>query len=139
MQRLSDPAELHRLIHLNAREAWKPSLEACERWLADPAHLALVEGNDLVMFMGAPPTLHGHVMLHSRGKQALTIARKALTHVFGLGAKEILGATPERFRDALMFARLLGFRPYGEEERPDGKVILSRLEKHNHFSRANVA
>lgn len=124
MKRLTDPKELHRLIQQNARDEWKPSLEDCERWLAGDNY-ALVEGDDLGMFSGQG-SVEAHVMFASRGKQALETARKMLRHAFDNGATEILGATPAKYRDALMFARLLGFVPYGQEERRDGTVILSK-------------
>jgi hypothetical protein len=57
------------------------------------------------------------VFFASRGKQALDVARQCSSRRFSYGATEILGETPAKFRDAIMFARLLGFRPYGEETR----------------------
>lgn len=131
MHRLTDPQELVRLLAENAREEWRPGIEEATEWLADPAHFALVEGNDLAMFAaeGAwPGPLHGHMFFASRGKLALTVAKAMLGHAFGLGATAILGRTPAKFKDAVLFARWLGFVKTGEEEAPHGKVIISRLD-----------
>ena len=49
-----------------------------------------------------------------------------LAQAFSYGAAEILGETTAQLCDAMMFARLLVFRAYGEAEREGGKVILSR-------------
>jgi hypothetical protein len=141
MKYLDQPSELVRLLNANGRDEWKPGLEDAAKWLADPAHFALVEGDDLGMFMAAgewPGPLHAHVFFASRGKKALEVARRMLGEAFSHGATEILGETPTKYRDALMFARLLGFRPYDEIDRPYGKAVLSRLNKHNYYGASPV-
>lgn len=103
-------------------------------WLAVPGNFALAAGDDLGLFEAKdewPGPLHAHVFFSSRGKAAIGTARAMLAQAFGYGATEILGATPARFRDALMFARLLDFRPYGEAQQHGERVILSRLALNN--------
>jgi hypothetical protein len=132
LQRLVDPARLAELLNANARDEWKPGIDDAARWLADPAHFALEDGNDLGMFEATgdwPGPLKAHVFFASRGKRALETARAMLTIAFGYGATEILGETPTRYPEALMFARMLGFRPYGEDRGESGTYVLSRLAK----------
>jgi hypothetical protein len=107
-----DPSGLLRLMLQNMREDAEPLITHAEEWLADPRNFALVEGDDLSLFMAEgewPGPLHAHVFFASRGKQALEIARRMLGQAFGYGATEIIAQTD--FRDAAMFARLLGFKP----------------------------
>ena len=127
MEKLTDPDRLSELIHANAREVQKPSLEQISDWLSNASNLALVDGNDLSLFEWKSDGIHGHIFFASRGREALIKAKAMLDHVFSLGAKVILGETPKLFRDALWFSRRLGFEHYGEKETPDGTVILSRL------------
>lgn len=118
------------MLAANARDEYKPTIEDAEQWLSRPANFALVDGDDLSMFeaQGAwPGPLVGHIFFASRGKQALATARKMLARAFAFGATEILGETPAEYRDALLFIRLLGFRPYAKIEAEYGPAILSRL------------
>ncbi len=134
---VSNPSELAMLLKANAREG-SVSIDDTAAWLANPRNFALRHGNDLGLFEAKdewPGPLHAHVFFASRGKEALTIARMMLDQAFAYGATEILGETPKQFRDAWIFARLLGFRPYGETER----LILSRLAKHNCPERQKAA
>jgi hypothetical protein len=127
MELLRDPDELKRLLAQNARE---PMAYDTREWLSNPSNFALREGEDVGLFeaMGEwPGPLDAHVFFASRGAQALTIAKAMLAQAFAYGATEIHGETPAKFRDALMFSRLLGFKVVGERETPDGKVILSLL------------
>lgn len=133
MHLLHDPAELTRLLAANAREA-APPIDDAAAWLANPRNFALAECNDLGLFEAKddwPGPLHAHVFFASRGRKAIDTASAMIAQAFDYGATEILGETPAKFRNALMFARLLGFRPYGEEDRLAGKVILSRLALNN--------
>lgn len=121
-----DPQELARLIAQNARDGSVPVSDAAS-WLANPRNFALVDGDDLALFEAKgdwPGPLEGHIFFRSRGKQALAIARQMLAQAFAYGGTAIIGATPHQYRDALMFARLLGFKPYGD----DGRCTLTRLE-----------
>ncbi len=122
-----DPDELLRLLHENARDDWKPTISNAAEWLAEPSNFALVKGNDLGLFEAKdewPGPLHAHVFFESRGKNAIRIAKQMLAQAFDYGATEILGETPLAYTNALMFARLLGFRVYGEEN----GLTLSRLD-----------
>jgi hypothetical protein len=49
--------------------------------------------------------------------------------VFSFGATEILGETPADRRDALLFIRRLGFRPFEEVDGLKGRVVHSRMER----------
>jgi hypothetical protein len=132
LQRLVDPARLAELLNANARDEWKPGIEDAARWLADPAHFALVDGNDVGMFEATgewPGPLKAHVFFASRGKQALDTARAMLEIAFGYGATEIIGETPERYPGAVLFALKLGFDRVGEERTEHGTYILTRLAK----------
>lgn len=127
---VTDPVRLAALIVANApANILGPDFDPAE-WLADPANFALVDGDDLGMFEAGdewPGPLTAHVLFASRGKQALTTARAMLDQAFAFGATSILGETPASLSHALLFARMLGFVPYGEAERPMGRVILSAL------------
>jgi hypothetical protein len=139
---LSDPGRFHALIAANARDEWKPSIADAAQWLSDPRHFALVEGNDLAMFEAEgewPGELAGHMFFASRGRDALKVAKAMLGQAFAYGATAITGETPERYPEALWFIRQLGFRPVGEKETPNGKAILSRLDKAPPISRSAVA
>lgn len=106
-------------------------------WLAKPNTFALRDGDDLGLFEAGdtwPGPLTAHVIFASRGKHALRTARAMLEQAFDYGATEILGETPVALPHAVLFSRLLGFRPYGEADRPMGKVILSRLQMNNFAS-----
>lgn len=130
MEQLRDPDELARLIAANAPSGITADDFDAAEWLADPANFALVEGDDLGMFEAGdewPGPLTAHVIFASRGKRALDTARAMLTGAFTFGATEIVGETPVRLPHALIFSRLLGFVPYGEAERPMGRVVLSAL------------
>lgn len=102
-----------------------------KEWLSDPRHFAMVEGDDLGLFEAGdewPGPLCAHVLFKSRGKQALKVARAMLEQAFAFGATHILGETPVRFPHAILFARLLGFVPYGEAAAKNGEpVILSTM------------
>lgn len=128
LRSVRDPAELAGLLSANAREdaSWIDPAA----WLADPRNFALRRNDDVVLFAAGddwPGPLHAHVFCASRGKDALETGRQSLEQAFGYGATEILGETPARFRDAWLYARLLGFRRYGEETRHGERMILSRL------------
>lgn len=123
------PDELTRLLALNAREGAPPITDAAA-WLANPRNFALADGDDLSLFEAKgewPGPLEGHIFFASRGKQALETARRMLTQAFSYGATCIEGSTPIDLPHALLFARLLGFRKYGEADTPSGRVSLSRL------------
>lgn len=101
-------------------------------WLADPRHFALVDGDDLGLFEAGdewPGPLCAHVLFKSRGRSAIATARAMLNQAFAFGATRILGETPIGSPHALLFAKLLGFRPYGEADGPGGRVTLSALDK----------
>ena len=121
-----NPAEILRLMLANKREDAEPVISDAEAWVADPRNFALVEGNDLSLFMAEgtwPGPLHGHIFFASRGRKALETAKRMLDQAFAYGATEILGETPAQYRDALMFVRLLGFKEIGR----DGETVRSRL------------
>jgi hypothetical protein len=127
---LSDPDELARLIEQNAPAGFMNGADAAA-WLADPRHFALRQNDDLGLFEAGdewPGPLVAHVLFRSRGKIALETAQAMLDQAFAYGATRILGETPERFPHALLFARLLGFVPYGRGVDAQGEnVILSAL------------
>lgn len=133
---LRDPAELARLIAQNAREGAIPVSDASE-WLANPRNFALVDGDDLSLFEAKgewPGPLEGHIFFASRGKEALAKAKAMLAHAFSYGATCIEGRTPHQFRDALMFARLLGFKVCGRDE----LCTFTRLTDANTSARTNA-
>lgn len=142
MHLLTDPAELAALLKANARDDWRPDAGDAAQWLAQPRNFALADGGDLGMFTARgewPGPLEGHVFFASRGRRALEVARTMLGRAFDYGATEILGETPARYRDAVIFARLLGFERVGEAERPYGMAVLSRLTINNFRARFPVA
>jgi hypothetical protein len=123
---VTDPQELAALVRANAREGHVTVGDA-EAWLRNPRNFALRSGGDLSLFEAIgdwPGPLKGHVFFASRGKDALKVARAMLRQAFDYGATAIYGETPLQFRDALMFARLLGFKPYAVTE----KATLTRLD-----------
>ena len=129
MRFLRSPRTLERLIRENAPAfIIADDFDAAE-WLSNPANFTLVDGNDLGMFEATgewPGPLMAHVLFRSRGKQALETARAMLDQAFAFGATEIVGETPVTLPHALLFARRLGFVPYGEADRFMGRVILSK-------------
>lgn len=141
MELLHNSDELARLIAANAPPGFMAGLDPAE-WLADRRHFALVDGDDLGLFEAGdewPGPLCAHVLFASRGKHALETARAMLEHAFAFGATRILGETPPHRRDALLFIRMLGFRPYGEAIGHGGPVILSALDNPNPFAVRSVA
>jgi hypothetical protein len=130
MHLLRDPDELSRLIERNGPPGFMAGIDPSE-WLVDPRHFAIVEGDDLGLFEAGdewPGPLCAHVLFKSRGRQVIDTARAMLDQAFSFGATRILGETPERYRHALMFARLLGFAPYGVATRDGKRIILSELK-----------
>lgn len=135
MKLLRNPDELERLIALNAPEGLVGASFDAAEWLANPANFALCDGPDLGMFEAVdewPGPLAAHVLFATRGREAIGLARRMLAQAFSFGATRILGETPARLPQALWFARKLGFVPYGEADRPMGRVILSALERTSH-------
>lgn len=130
MQLVNDPLRLAALIAANAPPEIVAGTFDPAKWFAEPSHFALEAGGDLAMFEADgewPGPLTAHVMFRSRGRAALDTARAMIERAFTYGATEILGETPANLRHAILFARLLGFVPYGEKETPMGTVVLSRL------------
>lgn len=135
MHLLRDPDELARLIARNAPAGFMGGAGTAE-WLADPRHFALTDGDDLGLFEAGdewPGPLCAHVLFASRGRRALQTAKAMLEQAFNFGATRILGETPIGLPHALLFARKLGFVPYGEADGPCGRVTLSALKKPNPF------
>lgn len=129
MNLLRDPADLARLIDLNAPAGFLDGIDAAE-WLSDPRHFALAQGDDLALFEVAdewPGPLCAHVLFASRGKAALETARTMLDQAFAFGATRIVGEVPAHFRHSLLFVRWLGFAPYGEAELDGERLILLAL------------
>jgi hypothetical protein len=127
---LTDPIELQRLVDLNAPEGLVGDDFDAADWLANPANFALSDGDDLGMFEAGtewPGPVSAHVIFASRGQQAIDTAQRMLAQVFAFGATEVLGETPLKLPQAMGFAAKLGFEPYGEDDRPMGRVSLSRL------------
>jgi hypothetical protein len=142
MRLLRDPDELARLIAKNAPAGLLDGSFDAAEWIADPANFAFVDGDDLGMFEAQgewPGPLAAHVIFASRGKQAIRTARAMLRQAFAFGATCILGETPAHLPHALLFARLLGFMPYGTAERAMGSVVLSALETNNPSAVSRVA
>lgn len=138
---LRNPEELARLIAGNAPAGFMADVDPAE-WLGDPRHFALVDGDDLGLFEAGgfwPGPLCAHVIFASRGAKALKVARAMLEQAFAFGATRILGETPIGSPHALLFAKLLGFRPYGEADGPGGRVTLSALDNPNPFADFRVA
>lgn len=133
MKRLADPDELQRLVSMNAPPGLVGDDFDAAAWLANPANFALANGDDLGMFEAEewPGPLSAHVIFASRGEQALATAHAMLAHAFGYGATHILGETPLELPHAIGFAAKLGFEPYGEDDRPMGRVSLSKLTREN--------
>lgn len=121
------------LLAANASED-APPITDIAAWLDNPGNFALVEGNDLALFeakSGWPGPLEAHVFFASRGKAAITIAKRMLAQAFDFGATEILGETPVALPHAVLFAKLLGFQKTGERETKNGPVIVSRIAQQN--------
>lgn len=146
MHLLRDPAELRALMAKNC-----PPELLCDfdpaKWLADPANFALRDGDDLGLAEAGgewPGPLTVHLFCASRGRQALDTGQAMLDRCFAYGATEIRAEIQQSRRRAVMFVRLLGFRPVGEFERPGlGTFTVFSLRPTaldaNHLMARNVA
>lgn len=129
-RRVKDPAELADLMEKNCPPELLCDFDA-ETWLADPANFALRDGDDLGLAEAGsewPGPLTIHTFYTSRGKQAMTVARTMIEHCIAYGATELRGEIQVTRRHVITFARLLGFRPVEEIERPKlGKFAVLAL------------
>jgi hypothetical protein len=121
MIHVRDPAELSELMQRNCPPELLCDFDP-EAWLADPSNFALREGDDLGLAEAGPEwpgPLTIHTFYTSRGKEAMKVARDMIALCFAYGATEVRGEIQVTRRHVIAFARLLGFRPVEEIERPN--------------------
>lgn len=120
MKHVRDPDELSALMAKNCPPELLCDFDA-ETWLADPSNFALADGDDLGLAEAGsewPGPLTIHTFYTSRGKEAIRVARAMIEQCFAYGATAVRGEIQTKRRNVIAFARLLGFRPVGEIERP---------------------
>lgn len=104
-------------------------------WVADFRNVAIVEGDDIVLFdYEDRDTYQIHVLLNSsRGRKAKACIRRAITEMFReRGAEVIFGMVPEFRRDVAMMARWVGMKSHGKRYTREGVCELFILRRDNH-------
>lgn len=107
-------------------------------WLNTKGNVACVSGEDVVLFdYEGEGTYEGHVLMKSRGRDALETARKALNHIFEQHEAVLVFALVPLFRkDANIFVRWLGMNYQGDQETSEGPCALFTLSASS-WKRAN--
>lgn len=106
------------------------SFEPAE-WVNTKEKIALINGEDCALFSLVKPYVYeGHYVFKSRGKAAITAAKKFLSTMFDeYDAKVINGITPLENLGARYLTRKLGFTSYGEVQTKLGSCELFVLTK----------
>jgi hypothetical protein len=104
-------------------------------WVSDHRNVAIVEGEDIVLFdYEAPGVYQIHVLLSSRGRGAEGCIKRALYRVFRDHAAEfVFGMVPDFRRDVKMMARWVGMKSQGKRSTREGlcELFVIRREKHS--------
>lgn len=84
-------------------------------WLLNPRNVCLKEGDNLTLFEYEEGGVYaGHIFFTSRGRDAVNLSRKMLSHFFeNYPVKAVIGYTPMSKKGALWLMRQLGFQDEG--------------------------
>jgi hypothetical protein len=96
-------------------------------WLASEGNIPIVfENGDIALFEHeGEGTYEGHLLFESRGREAISHARKAFEIMFTKhGAKLILGLVPDFRRDVKLLARWAGGKSVGKRSTSNGVCEL---------------
>ncbi len=100
-------------------------------WLADERNIAIVQGDDIVLFDYEGEGLYQiHLLLESRGRKAITAIREAFRRMFDdHGAQALFGMVPDFRRDVKLVSRWVGGRPAGKRSTEYGPCELFIVAK----------
>jgi hypothetical protein len=100
-------------------------------WVSDSRNVAIVEGEDIVLFdYESPGVFQIHVLLSSRGRGARECIKRALYRVFRDHAAELVfGMVPDFRRDVKMMARMVGMKSQGKRITREGICELFVLRR----------
>lgn len=92
-------------------------------FLSDRSNVALIEGDGGALFVWRGPGIYEvHVFLEQRGKAAFEVIRRMLAWMReNAGARLFWAAVPVASRRVVMFTRLLGWKPQGFADLPQGR------------------
>jgi len=100
-------------------------------WLANPANVALTDGQSVGLFQQCPGEVYDtHWLFVARGREALDLATDMMAAMFDLwGAVALKGMIPADRRASRWFTRKLGCRSLGMIETVKGPAELFMLAR----------
>jgi hypothetical protein len=95
-------------------------------FLGDRNNVALIEGEGGALFVWRGPGIYEvHVFFEQRGKGVIRLSHKMLDWMReNMGARLFWAAVPVESRHVIMFTRLMGWKPQGFGDFPQGRCEL---------------
>lgn len=103
-------------------------------WIADERNVAISDGDDVILFDYERPGVYQfHWLASSRGRSAITRAKRALKTMFDEhGAEAIFGLVPVERPDVRLMARWLGAELADETPTQNGPCQIFIMTKDMH-------
>lgn len=95
-------------------------------FVSNPLNAGLIEGEGGALFVWRGPGIYEvHVFFEQRGKEVILLSRQMLSWMReNMGAWLFWAAVPNESRHVIMFTRLMGWKPWGFVDLPQGRCQL---------------
>jgi hypothetical protein len=95
------------------------------QFILNPQNVAVIEGEGGALFVWRGPGIYEvHVFFEQRGREVIRLSRKMLEWMREQGAEQFWAAVPVKSRHVIMFTRLMGWKPKGFADLPQGRCQL---------------